>query len=150
MPIASWTAQDNLARILTWQESRLLTKNLTLQFQKVVYQVQTQRPSYAMQHALVTVCLDAQGKVTLLYKGKNLEYTIFHMQAKQAEIVQTKHLDQALLNQSKADKPAANHPWRKGFATPLSQSRDVPPRGHLYFGIMGTFLLWVDKAFAFS
>ncbi len=125
------TAQDNLARILTWQESRLLTKNLTLQFQKVVYQVQTQRPSYAMQHALVTVCLDAQGKVTLLYKGKNLEYTIFHMQAKQAEVVQTKHLDQALLNQSKAHKPAANHPWRKGFATPLSQSRDVPPRGDI-------------------
>ena len=125
------TAQDNLARILTWQESRLLTKNLTLQFQKVVYQVQTQRPTYAMQHAVVTVCLDAQGKVTLLYKGKNLEYTIFHMQAKQAELVETKHLDQALLNQSKAHKPAANHPWRKGFATPLSQSRDVPPRGDI-------------------
>ncbi len=125
------TAQDNLARILTWQESRLLTKNLTLQFQKVVYQVQTQRPTYAMQHAVVTVCLDAQGKVTLLYKGKPLEYTIFHMQAKQAEIVQTKHLDQALLNQSKAHKPAPNHPWRKGFATPLSQSRDVPPRGDI-------------------
>ena len=125
------TAQDNLTRILTWQESRLLTKNLTLQFQKVVYQVQTQRPTYAMQHAVVTVCLDAQGKVTLLYKGKNLEYTIFHMQAKQAELVETKHLDQALLNQSKAHKPAANHPWRKGFATPLSQSRDVPPRGDI-------------------
>ena len=125
------TAQDNLARILTWQESRLLTKNLTLQFQKVVYQIQTQRPTYAMQHAAVTVCLDAQGKVTLLYKGKNLEYTIFHMQAKQAEVVETKHLDQALLNLSKAHKPAANHPWRKGFATPLSQSRDVPPRGDI-------------------
>ena len=125
------TAQDDLARILTWQESRLLTKNLTLQFQKVVYQVQTQRPTYAMQRAPVTVCLDAQGKVTLLYKGKPLEYTIFHMQAKQAEIIETKHLDQALLNQSKAHKPAPNHPWRKGFATPLSQSRDVPPRGDI-------------------
>jgi transposase len=125
------TAQDNLARILTWQESRLLTKNLTLQFQKVVYQVQTQRPSYAMQHAVVTVCLDIQGKVTLLYKGKPLEYTIFHKQTKQAEIIETKQLDRALLNQSKAHKPAANHPWRKGFATPLAQSRDVPPRGDI-------------------
>ena len=125
------TAQDNLARILTWQESRLLTKNLTLQFQKVVYQVQTQRPTYAMQRAPVTVCLDAQGKVMLLYKGKPLDYTIFHMQAKQAEIIETKNLDQALLNKSKAHKPAPNHPWRKGFATPLSQSRDVPPRGDI-------------------
>jgi transposase len=125
------TLQDNLARILTWQENRVLTKNLTLQFRKVVFQIQTQRPTYTMRHAAVTVCMDAQGKVTLLYKGKPLEYTIFHLQAKQAEIVETKHLDQALLNQSKALKPAANHPWRKGFATPLSQSRDVPPRGDI-------------------
>jgi transposase len=122
------TLQDNLARILTWQENRVLTKNLTLQFRKVVFQIQTQRPTYTMRHAAVTVCMDAQGKVTLLYKGKPLEYTIFHMQAKQAEIVETKHLDQALLNQSKAHKPAANHPWRKGFATPLSQSRGGCPK----------------------
>jgi transposase len=125
------TAQDTLARILTWQEQRILTKNLTLQFRKVVYQIQTQRPTYAMRDTAVTVCLDAQGKVTLLYKGKPLDYTIFHVQAKQAEIVETKLLDQALLNQSKAHKPAANHPWRKGFATSLSQSRDVPPRGDI-------------------
>src|SRR4030066_3584 len=32
------SAHDNLAHILTWQETRKLTKNLTLQFQKVVYQ----------------------------------------------------------------------------------------------------------------
>jgi transposase len=120
------TARDQLARILTWQETRILSKNLTLQFQKVVYQIQTPRPTYAMRHTAVTVCLDAQGMVTLLYKGKPLDYTIFHKQAKQAEIVDTKQIDRTLLNQSKAHKPAANHPWRKGFATPLSKSRDVP------------------------
>ena len=125
------TIQDNLARSLTWQENRALSKNLTLQFRNVVYQIQTQRPTYAMRHTAVTVCLDAQGKVTLLYKGQPLEYTIFHTQAKQAEIVETKQLDRALLNQSKAHKPPANHPWKKGFATPLSQSRDVPPLGDI-------------------
>jgi transposase len=120
------TAQDNLARIFTWQETRVLSKNLTLQFQKIVYQIQTQRPTYAMRHTAVTVCLDAQGKVILLYKGRLLEYTIFHQQTKQAQIVDAKQIDRTLLNHSKAHKPAANHPWRKGFATPLSQSRDVP------------------------
>ena len=125
------TAKDDLARIFTWQETRLLSKNLTLQFQKVIYQIQTPRPTYAMRHAAVTVCQDAQGKITLLYKGKSLEYTIFHKQARQAEIVESKQIDHALLNQSKAHKPAANHPWRKGFTTPLSKSRDVPPRGDI-------------------
>ena len=125
------TAKDDLARIFTWQETRLLSKNLTLQFQKVIYQIQTPRPTYAMRHAAVTVCQDAQGKITLLYKGKSLEYTIFHKQARQAEIVESKQIDHALLNQSKAHKPATNHPWRKGFTTPLSKSRDVPPRGDI-------------------
>ena len=125
------TAKDELARIFTWQETRILSKNLTLQFQKVIYQIQTPHPTYAMRHAAVTVCLDAQGKISLLYKGKSLDYTIFHKQAHQAEIVESKQIDHVLLNQSKAHKPAANHPWRKGFATPLSKSRDVPPRGDI-------------------
>jgi len=125
------TAKDDLRRIFTWQETRLLSKNLTLQFQKVIYQIQTPRPTYALRHAAVTVCLDAQGKITLSYKGKSLDYTVFHQQAHQAEIVESKHIDHALLNQRKAHKPAANHPWRKGIASSLSKSRDVPPRGDI-------------------
>ena len=112
------TAQDNLARILTWQEPRTLSKNLTVQFEKVVYQVQTERPTYAMRNAQVTVCKDITGNITLLYKEKSLPYTIFHKQAKQAEVVETKDLDTALQNQRAVHPPAHNHPWRKGFAIP--------------------------------
>ena len=39
------TAKEDLAQILTWQETRSLSKNLTLQFEKVVYQIQTERPT---------------------------------------------------------------------------------------------------------
>ncbi len=123
--------KDNPARLFTWQETRILSKNLTLQFNKVVYQIQTERPSYAMRKAAVTVCLDDQGNITLLYKGKPLNYTVFHQQAKQSEVVQSKLIDQAILNQSKAHKPAPNHPWRNGFATPLSKSRDFPLQGEI-------------------
>jgi hypothetical protein len=125
------TAQDNLARLFRWQETRILSKNLTLQFNQVVYQIQTERPSYAMRKAAVTVCLDDQENMTILYKGKSLDYTVFHQQAKQSEVVQSKQVDLALRNQSKAHKPAPNHPWSKGFATPLSKSRDVPPQGDI-------------------
>ena len=58
------TAKDDLTRILTWQETRTLSKNLTLQFEKVVYQIQTERPTYALRQAQVTVCLNAHNEVT--------------------------------------------------------------------------------------
>jgi len=124
----SLTRQDDLDQILTWQETRMLSKNLTLQFRKVVYQIQTQRPTYALHHAAVTVCLDAQDNLTILYKGKSLDYTVFHKQAKQSQIVDTKQLNDAVRT---PQKPATDHPWRKGFATPLSKSRDVPPQGDI-------------------
>ena len=105
-------ATENLAHILAWQEPRTLSKNLTLQFKKVVYQIQTDRPTYALRNTLVTVCEDALGQVTLLYKAKPLAFTIFHQQEHQAEIVDTKEVDRALQNQRKAHKPAPDHPWR--------------------------------------
>jgi len=115
------TAQDDLAQTLTWQETRTLSKNLTLQFHKVVYQIQTKRPSYAMRHAAVMVRLDAQGAITIDYKGQLLDYTIFHKQAQQAEIVNTKQVDQALGSERKTYKPAPDHPWRKSNAILLSE-----------------------------
>jgi transposase len=117
------TAKEDLTRILTWQEPRTLSKNLTIQFEKVVYQIQTQRPTYAMRQAVVTVCKDARRNLTILYQGKSLPYTVFHKQAKQSEIVPSKNVNQVL----PPHKPAPDHPWRQGFATPLSKRGSVPP-----------------------
>lgn len=121
------TAKDELARILTWQETRTLSKNLTLQFEKVVYQIQTDRPTYALRNAQVTVCVNAQDEITILFRGKALPYSIYKQQAKQAEIVSSKQLDLALKARPLPPKPAPDHPWRKGFATPLSKRRNVTP-----------------------
>jgi hypothetical protein len=100
-------AHQNLDQILAWQETRLITKNLTLQFKKVVYQIQTDRPAYALNHAPVTVCEDDQGKVAILYKGDELSYTIFQKQEHQAEVVTAKEVE----HQRKPYKPSPNHPW---------------------------------------
>ena len=115
------TAKEDLARILTWQETRSLSKNLTLQFYKTVYQIQSKRPSYALRKAQVTVCLNAQEQITILYNGKSLPYAIYHSQAKQADIVPAKLLDRALQKPRLPTQPAPDHPWRQGFATPLSK-----------------------------
>jgi transposase len=121
------TAKEDLARILTWQEARTLSKNLTLQFDKVVYQILTPRPTYALRNAHVTVCVNDQEQITILYNGKALPYRIYKHQAKQAQIVSAKQLDQALSAMRLPPKPAPDHPWRQGFATPLSKHRNVLP-----------------------
>jgi transposase len=114
-------AKEDLARILTWQETRSLSKNLTLQFQKTVYQIQTERPTYALHNAQVTVCVNDQDEITILYNGKALPYTIYNQQAQQAQIVAAKQLDRTLQEKRLPTKPAPEHPWRQGFATPLSK-----------------------------
>jgi len=124
----SLSKQDDLDQILTWQETRTLSKNLTIQFRKSVYQIQTPRPTYTMRHATVTVCLDARERLTILYKDKPLDYTLFHQQSKQSEIVDPKQLNAVV---RMPHKPAPDHPWRKGFTTSGSQSGDATSQGDI-------------------
>jgi len=101
---------ENLDLILTHQEPRTLSKNLTVQFNKTIYQIQSDRPGYALRNAQVTVCENAQGEVTILYKNRPLSYTIYCKPTRQAEVVDTKTLDRHI----KTPKPPApNHPWRQ-------------------------------------
>ena len=102
--------KEDLERVFTLQEHRNLSKNLTLQYKNVVYQIQTSRPSYAMRKASVTVCENNQGKIEILYKGQSLEYTIYQKQLRQAEVVSSKDIDHKL---KKPYKPGKNHPYRR-------------------------------------
>ena len=111
--IVLWMANGWRRVLSTWQEPRTLSKNLTVQFEKVIYQIQTKRSTYAMRKAQVTVCKDACGNISLLYKQKPLPYTVFHKQEHQAEIVEAKDVNRVFQNQRSAHKPAPDHPWRK-------------------------------------
>ena len=117
-------SSDDLDRSFTWQETRTLSKNLTLQYKKVIYQIQSKRPGYAMRHARVTVCEDQKGEIEILYKGRSLPFNIFQKQERQAEEVTSKSLDKAL---KKVWKPPVNHPWRNyGSPNPGKQVDSVP------------------------
>jgi hypothetical protein len=101
---------DNLDVILTHQETRSLSKNLTVQSKHIVYQIQTNRPGYALRNAQVTVCENAQGEVTILYKGQPLAYTIYQKAPRQAEVADSKTLDRQIRT---PQPPAPHHPWRQ-------------------------------------
>jgi transposase len=100
---------ENLDIVFTHQKTGTLSKNLTIQFNKVIYQIQSDRPDYTLRKATVTVCENAKGEVTILYKNDPLAYTIYHKPIRQAEIVDTKTLN----HQIKTSKPPTpDHPWR--------------------------------------
>jgi transposase len=101
---------ENVKIILTHQKTGTLSKNLTVQSNRVIYQIQSDRPDYTLRHAQVTVCENALGEVTILYKNQPLAYTIFRQPIRQAQVADTKTLDHLI---RPPQPPSANHPWRQ-------------------------------------
>ena len=108
---------ENLDLILTHQKLGILTKNLTVQSNKVIYQIQSNRPDYALRHAQVLICENSQGEVTILYKNKPIAYTVYHKPLHQSENVDAKNLD---LHIRPPHSPAPDHPWRRNFGRHLN------------------------------
>lgn len=100
---------ENLDRIFTHQKIAYLSKNLTVQFEKVIYQIQSDRPGYALHNAQVVICENAKGEVSIHYKDKPLLYTTFKKLPHQAETVETKNINRTLQT---FKSPAPDHPWR--------------------------------------
>lgn len=106
--------QENLDEILSQKHQRILSKSLAFQYQNRLYQIKTERPTYAMKKAPVVVREDAKGKITVEYKGKKLNYSVLEERPK-AEIVGRKEIE-TTMREIKAlvySKPDANHPWRR-------------------------------------
>lgn len=117
------THSEKLDDILCQKHTRILSKQLTLSYGSKIYQIQTNRPTYAMRHAPVVVREDTEGRVTITYKEQQLAYTIVTRQPK-AEIVDSKQLNLAVDCIAKATGiaitvaktpwiPSEDHPWRQ-------------------------------------
>ena len=91
--------------IFSWQVKRTISKDLQIQFDKVIYQIITERPAYVLTQREVIVAQNSAGEITFLLNKQHLKVKVFHRQPKQACIVPAKHLNQPYI-------PSANHPWR--------------------------------------
>jgi transposase len=96
--------------IFSHQTTRKLSKNLELSYQNILYQIQTQSPSYAMRGATVTVS-DRRNTVTLIYKNTCLAYKTFDKNNRPAKVIDTKELNHHLDKKIKTI-PTKKHPWR--------------------------------------
>src|SRR5580658_8699084 len=96
--------EHNLEYIFTLRETRWLSKNLTFQYQNTIYQIKTDRESYALRKTKVFVHEYRDGSVKVFYKGKPLDFTVYERQEKQGEIVDAKQLNEFIDRMQKSQK----------------------------------------------
>jgi hypothetical protein len=112
-------AEHSLDRIFCLKETRRLSKNLTLQYKNVIYQIITERQSYAMRKAEVTILESKDGTVIVEYKGSPLTAVPYNQMQARTEVVSAKEIEVALGEKRKQHRPGRYHPWkraRRGFS----------------------------------
>ena len=103
MPKNSYDAHRRLEKtaaeldsIFSIQSVRTLSKNLECGYNNSVYQIKTSGEGYGLRHAKITVCEDTQGTITLLYRGRKLNYACYTKQQRAAKIIDAKKLNQKI------------------------------------------------------
>ena len=122
---------EALERVLTLCERRTLSKNLTLSYNNVLYQIKARRPAYTMRGAHVEVREKSNGEITIEYKQRPLEYSIYDEQEQhQAKVVEAKLLQPAgaqaaARSKQKRGPVPRSHPWRNfDFSENSTQARE--------------------------
>ena len=109
---------EDLERVLTLCERRTLSKNLTLSYNNVIYQIKSKRAAYTMRGAHVEIREKSNGEITIEYKQRPLEYTIYcEQEQQQAKVVEAKLLQPAAARAAARPKQKRGpvpmtHPWR--------------------------------------
>ena len=124
MPTALCSRLKTWTIILTHQEDRHPLQKPDRPIQACHLPNPVRPPRLCPAQCQVTVCENAKGEVTILYKNKPLSYTIFHKPTRQAEVVDTKTLDHQL---KPPKSPAPDHPWRTLWPPPQRQTYPRDP-----------------------
>lgn len=108
----------DLDQIFTIQQTRHLSKNLTLQYKNVTYQIISDKQSYVLRGMKVMVCENREGQIRILNKSKEMRYATYHVQQKQGETVESKLINSEWekITQEptkKKHKPNQYHPWKR-------------------------------------
>lgn len=98
--------ENDLDLIFTRRQTRILSKILEFQYDRVIYQIQTDRPTYALKKRKVTVCENEKGEISVLLNQKPLQFKRFYKQPKQNPVTSSKEIER------RVHQPAKDHPWR--------------------------------------
>ncbi|WP_336996809.1 ISNCY family transposase [Leclercia sp. UBA7405] len=117
---------EELNYILCYQSRRVLSKNLTFQYKTSAYQIRSEGQGYRLRHAIVTVCENFNGEITVLYESRPLGYEKYVDGPEPIPLDDEKSVHERVdnarynLRSKYYVKPAADHPWM----TRRTQSKD--------------------------
>ena len=112
--------ENDLELIFTRRVTRKLSKDLQFQYDRVIYQIETDRPAYALQGREVTVCVTGSGEITVLLNQMQLNFKRFIRQPKRFQLASGKTIER------KSIRPAPDHPWRNYGYKINGKSVNVP------------------------
>ena len=98
--------ENDLEWIFTKKITRKLSKDLQFQYDRVIYQIQTERPAYALKGREVTVLENEHGKIKVLLEQMPLDFKRFIRQPRRNALATAKDIELS------SSKPAPDHPWR--------------------------------------
>jgi transposase len=105
-----------LVRTLSVQVTRTLSKNLSCQYENQLLQIKTTGTGLGLQGAKVTVHEHFDGRKELLWKKRQLAYTVMDKPRRQTPVADSKsvnaRVDKAMVRRDTGHKPAPSHPWR--------------------------------------
>ncbi len=119
-------SEKTLDLIFSFQETRVLSKNLELSYHNVIYQIKTDGQGYAMRGANITICKDQKGHVHLLYKKKELSYKIFDNKNQPGETKTSKELERLIDDMTRRSlhfDQQAQKIWNKKYAATSTPAR---------------------------
>ena len=108
-----------LGLILSEQTTRTLSKNLTFQYRRQLYQVQADQRRRRLAGQCVVVCACSDGEIVVLNEDQELPYALGPRQSPAVPVVDDKtvnaQVDAAVTRRSTVTKPSAEHPWKRGL-----------------------------------
>jgi len=113
--------ETEVKQILSLHHQRKLTKNLSCQLKNIEYQIITKTKGYRLRQSYVTLCEEFNGALTILQKGRVLDYRTLNQGEAPIPIVDEKTIhhtvEQAKTKQAKAIliKPKVDHPWKRSY-----------------------------------
>ncbi len=108
-------AANILDIIFSFHYERKLSKQLECRYDNRLFQIQNVGQGYRLQHKIITVSINLQNEITLLYQGKVLEFKECSKAQRAVEVVDSKALEKQMnVVQIRAKQtPAMNHAWRQ-------------------------------------
>lgn len=108
----------DLTKILCIKETRIISKNLTFQYNNTIFQIKTKRSAYSLRKTAVTICERCDGAITVWdSRDKQLDYTIIQKlpstKATNSKLL-NKKMDDILVKQARKNYKKKN-PWESSF-----------------------------------